>query len=177
MSSQERYTLRCVVLSDNAREYVMANNKSSFDALDILTLLLFAIISLMVKGNYGWLVSAVLLGIWIKSKLGHIRQESILAVRDVGVQVKTTYLMGRTVSQFIDKSKIGEIIINEGFTMLQVKYYLAIIVEKKKMVVVFEHLLPRLNILLTVYRGTRAIMFNEHEEFSPENHEEENSNH
>ena len=55
--------------------------------------------------------------------------ERILCVRNVGVQVKTRYLTGRLRSQFIDCSKISDIIINEGINMLQVKFYLAIIVE------------------------------------------------
>ncbi|CAG8722794.1 3560_t:CDS:2, partial [Ambispora leptoticha] len=94
-----------------------------------------------------------------------ISLESILLIHDVGVQVKTTFMDGRCVSKFIDRSKILDVVINEGITMLSVKFYLAIIVEgQDRMVVVFEHLLPRLNILLKVYQGTRAVIFHELEE-------------
>jgi GPI-GlcNAc transferase complex, PIG-H component len=65
--------------------------------------------------------------------------ESILAVRNVGVQVKTTYLSGRSVSHFIERSRICDIIIHEAITMWQVKFYMAIITAKQdKMTVVFE---------------------------------------
>ena len=46
---------------------------------------------------------------------------------------------GRCISHFIDHSRIADIIINEGITMLQVKFYMAIIVEgQDRMVIVFE---------------------------------------
>ena len=77
--------------------------------------------------------------IWIWIKLNMVKEESILSIRDVGIQVKTIYMNGRSVSRFIDRSKISDIIINEGITMLQVKFYMTIIVEgQDKMVVVFE---------------------------------------
>lgn len=60
-------------------------------------------------------------------------------IRDVGVQVKTVYLGGRSVSRFIDRSKIADIIINEAITMFHIRVYMAIIVEgEDKMVVVFQ---------------------------------------
>lgn len=112
-------------------------------------------------------------------------------IRDVGIQVKTVYLGGRSVSRFIDRSKIQDIIINEAITMMHIRVYMAIIVEgQDKMVVVFQvswqlekktskqvdcgtnanvslpwiykqNLLPRLNVLLQAYHGARSIIFHE----------------
>ncbi|CAJ0757101.1 19941_t:CDS:2 [Entrophospora sp. SA101] len=102
-----------------------------------------------------------MLVIWIWSKFNM----SILVVKDVGIQVKTVYMDGRCVSKFIDISKISNIIINEGITMLQVKFYLALVVENQdRMVVVFENLLPKLYILKQVYRGIRSVISSEIEE-------------
>lgn len=79
-----------------------------------------------------------------------------MVIRDFGVQVKTTYLGGRSVTRMIDMSRIKDIVINEGITMfqassiykyidcmflyqIQVKFYLAILVDKEdKMIVIFE---------------------------------------
>ncbi|KAF9187015.1 hypothetical protein BGZ49_004121, partial [Haplosporangium sp. Z 27] len=91
-----------------------------------------------------------------------VTEETILVIRDVGVQVKTVYLGGRSSSRFIDRSKISDIIINEAITMLHIRVYMAIIVEgEDKMVVVFQNLLPRLKVLLQAYHGARSIIFNE----------------
>ena len=51
-----------------------------------------------------------------------------MVVRDLGVQIKTTYPFNRTYSRFIDKSKIGQIIINEGITAFEVNFYLAVLI-------------------------------------------------
>ncbi|KAI9312676.1 GPI-GlcNAc transferase complex, PIG-H component-domain-containing protein [Dichotomocladium elegans] len=84
-----------------------------------------------------------------------------MAIKDVGVQVRTVYWGGRSVSRFIDQHKIHDIIINEGITLWQIKSYMAILLSQEdKMVVVFEHLLPRLRpTLLEVYTGIRSVVF------------------
>ncbi|KAG0258541.1 hypothetical protein DFQ27_004601 [Actinomortierella ambigua] len=98
----------------------------------------------------------------IASKILMVTEETILVIRDVGVQVKTVYLGGRSVSRFIDRSRIADIIINEAITMMHIRVYMAIIVEgEDRMVVVFQHLLPRLNVVLQAYHGARSILFNE----------------
>jgi hypothetical protein len=94
----------------------------------------------------------------------YIYVESLLVIRDLGIQVKTVYMTGIERSRFIEQSKIADIIINEGVTMQQVVFYIAIIVkDQKKMALVFEHFLPRLQLLLQVYRGARAIIYGESE--------------
>ncbi|KAG0344129.1 hypothetical protein BG004_004716 [Podila humilis] len=75
----------------------------------------------------------------IAFKFFMVTEETILMIRDVGIQVKTVYLGGRSVSRFIDRSKIQDIIINEAITMMHIRVYMAIIVEgQDKMVVVFQ---------------------------------------
>lgn len=65
--------------------------------------------------------------------------ESVLAIRDVGIQVKTVYWGGSSVSRFINRLKIDDIIINEGISFWQIKSYMAILVkDEDKMVVIFE---------------------------------------
>lgn len=90
-----------------------------------------------------------------------VSEESLLLIRGVGLQIRTTYkLFNRTQTQFIDRARITDILINEGITRSQVRYYLAIFVKDDgKMAVVFEHLLPRINpFLLQVYHGAREAM-------------------
>ncbi|CAG8634002.1 17821_t:CDS:2 [Funneliformis caledonium] len=156
----------CNILADNAREYIMLSDQSFFGLFDVIYAFILAVIlGLMNQTTITYSISLAMIIIWIWIKLSIVKEESILSIRDVGIQVKTIYVNGRSVSRFIDKSKISDVIINEGINMLQVKFYMAIIVEgQDRMVVVFEHLLPKLNILLKVYRGTRSVIFNEMEE-------------
>ncbi|CAG8434453.1 13771_t:CDS:2 [Funneliformis mosseae] len=156
----------CNILADNAREYIMLSDQSFFGLFDVIYAFILAVVlGLMNQTTITYSISLAMIIIWIWIKLSIVKEESILSIRDVGIQVKTIYVNGRSVSRFIDKSKISDVIINEGINMLQVKFYMAIIVEgQDRMVVVFEHLLPKLNILLKVYRGTRSVIFNEMEE-------------
>ncbi|CAG8614134.1 12986_t:CDS:2 [Gigaspora rosea] len=154
------------ILADNARVYTIVSDQSFFGFLDLIYVFTFAAIAGLTNRtpiSYG--ICITLLIIWLWTKFNIVKQESILSIRDIGIQVETVYINGRTVSRFIERSKISDIIINEGITMLQVKFYMAIIVEgQDKMVVVFQHLLPKYSILIQVYRGTRSIIFNESEE-------------
>jgi hypothetical protein len=87
----------------------------------------------------GWLISKSYIQNNVAKSYLITFVESLLVVRDLGIQLKTTYNTGRSQSKFIDKGKILELIINEGITLFQVKFYLAVLVEgEDKMSVVFE---------------------------------------
>ncbi|KAG2218846.1 hypothetical protein INT45_011270 [Circinella minor] len=159
--------LTCRVLPGQAREYTCHANTPTISILDILYTMLTVIIYWLVplpkiswidyfyatkipKNDYYYILCVILIWLWLKS---HTVKE--------GIQVRTVYWGGKSVSKFIDQHKIDDIIINEGITMWQIKSYMAILVKNQDhMVVVFEHLLPRLRpVLLDVYWGTRAVIF------------------
>ncbi|KAH8556946.1 GPI-GlcNAc transferase complex, PIG-H component-domain-containing protein [Umbelopsis sp. PMI_123] len=146
------------------REYVVHSDAQIWTITSITFISLCAIFSYLLSDIVWirWLIGCAL-AVWLWIKLSTIKEESILAVRNVGVQVKTTYLSGRSRSHFIERSRICDIIIHEAITMWQVKFYMAIITAKQdKMTVVFEHLLPPLNpTLITVYHGARSMIFSD----------------
>lgn len=105
-------------------------------------------------------------------------EESLLVLQGLGVQTSTTsayYLMSSTTT-FIPTTQIQDIVIHEAFKGLEVRFYLAIIVEgATEVVVVFpvgcillcvgilaymqQTLLPRVNILQEVWRGARKCLY------------------
>ncbi|KAF2077614.1 hypothetical protein CYY_001077 [Polysphondylium violaceum] len=92
-------------------------------------------------------------------KLFIVKEESLIVMRELGVQIKRKYFLRPDTLEFIDKNKIQNVIINEGITKHNVIFYMAFIVEgKNKMVLAFEDLIPRLNILLQIYRGTLSVI-------------------
>ncbi|ORZ26647.1 GPI-GlcNAc transferase complex, PIG-H component-domain-containing protein [Lobosporangium transversale] len=157
-------TFRCYAHADNTREYIMTSDAKRINSYDFM--LIFICLGLVyalgtTKTCYAVVSLLILFRIAFKL-LFMVTEETILVIRDVGVQVKTVYLGGRSSSRFIDRSKITDIIINEAITMMHIRVYMAIIVEgEDRMVVVFQHLLPRLNVLLQAYHGARSIIFNE----------------
>ncbi|CAM9856141.1 unnamed protein product [Discosporangium mesarthrocarpum] len=91
-----------------------------------------------------------------------VKEESLLVIPDLGVQIATKYADGRETTQFLDRAKIKEVLINEGITMQRVIFYMAfIVVGQDEMVVPFNNLKPRLDVLAEIYRGTRALIFGE----------------
>ncbi|CDS04036.1 hypothetical protein LRAMOSA06991 [Lichtheimia ramosa] len=153
--------LTCRVLPGaHAREYTCHAHVPWMSHLDVVYAAIACLlyVGVMPRPFLYW-PGAICIWLWLKSRI--VIQESILAMKDVGIQVRTVYWGGRTVSRFIDRRKIHDIVINEGITMWQIKSYMAIIVKNQEhMIVVFEHLLPRLRpTLLEAYAGTRAIIF------------------
>eukprot|EP01027_Heterolobosea_sp_BB2_P005822 GEZU01008852.1.p1 GENE.GEZU01008852.1~~GEZU01008852.1.p1 ORF type:complete len:264 (-),score=8.94 GEZU01008852.1:172-861(-) len=120
----------------------------------------------MVK--FGIISCLVLLVLRFIYKMTSIKEESLSVIYDTGVQMETKYYSGRVRHRFLDKEMIKAVIINEGFILNQVIYYMAFIVydtnDKTKMVLPFETLYPRFGPLLQIYRGTRAVMYGEQEE-------------
>ncbi|KAF7505924.1 hypothetical protein GJ744_012459 [Endocarpon pusillum] len=89
-------------------------------------------------------------------------EETLLVLRGLGVQTSTsspTYLSTST-TRFIPTTQIQDIVIHEAFKGLEVRFYLAIIVEgATEVVVVFPQLLPRRQILEEVWRGARKCLY------------------
>jgi phosphatidylinositol glycan class H protein len=88
--------------------------------------------------------------------------ESLLVLRGLGIQTSSsssTFLSGST-TRFIPTEKIQDILVNEAFRGFEVRYYLVVVVEgEESVVVVFPRLLPRRQILETVWRGVRGCLF------------------
>ncbi|KAI9008770.1 GPI-GlcNAc transferase complex, PIG-H component-domain-containing protein [Phycomyces nitens] len=103
----------------------------------------------------------VMMFIWFWWKYKTIHHESLLVMRDIGIQVKTVYWGGSIVSRFISRRDIEDVVINEGITFWQIKSYIAILVkDQEPMVIAFQNLLPSLRpVLLDVYQGTRSVLF------------------
>ncbi|CAO3619050.1 unnamed protein product [Cunninghamella echinulata] len=124
-------------------------------------MLLITIISIFIWMNESiyWIWIFIIGWIWLK--LRRVKQESLLVMRDIGIQVKTTYWNGKSESIFINRLRIEDVVINEGITLWQVKPYIAILIkDQSKMLIVFENLLPPLNpVLIDTYRGTRQLLF------------------
>lgn len=88
--------------------------------------------------------------------------ESLLVLRGLGIQTSSssdTFLSGST-TRFIPTEKIQDILVNEAFRGFEVRYYLVVVVEgEESVVVVFPRLLPRRQIVETVWRGVRRCLF------------------
>jgi len=157
----------CEEISDDVKKYsVIIKNGGAFPVSVLFLGLLSSslLVFFLPFKTYIFIVSLVgFLGIWFKR--GQVIEESLIVIRDLGVQLETKYASGKRTHRFIDKRTIKSIIINEGIKSYNFIFYMAFIVEgNNKMILAFSSLYPRLKMLIPIYRGTRAIIFGELEE-------------
>eukprot|EP00920_Eleutheroschizon_duboscqi_P042556 GHVT01101517.1.p1 GENE.GHVT01101517.1~~GHVT01101517.1.p1 ORF type:complete len:587 (-),score=73.76 GHVT01101517.1:2411-4171(-) len=63
--------------------------------------------------------SGIIFGLLLLRRLQDVREESLLAIAEMGLQLRTTFFSGRVKDLFVDLDKINEIVINEvGVTQL-----------------------------------------------------------
>ncbi|KAK3946096.1 GPI-c transferase complex [Diplogelasinospora grovesii] len=89
--------------------------------------------------------------------------ESLLVLRGLGIQTATnnSLLFGfGSTTRFIPTEKIRDVLINEAFRGFEVRYYLVVVVDgESDVVVVFPRLLPRKDIVESVWRGVRGCLY------------------
>jgi hypothetical protein len=91
-----------------------------------------------------------------------VREEQLLIVRDWGLQKRTRLWCGLTRHVFIDAARIQSVLINEAFRLHRAVTYVAFCVrDAPRLVLGFEHLLPRLPAVLETYHGARAVLLGE----------------
>eukprot|EP01083_Nonionella_stella_P054744 144504_1 len=105
-------------------------------------------------------ITSIPLVFTIVSMWARIKEESILVIQDMGVQLEKIYFSGRKQKLFIEKSRIQSVIITEGITMCRVIFYISFIVhERKDLVLGFQNLFPRLPTLVKIFQGTEKVLF------------------
>lgn len=136
------------------------------DNITVKTLLSFtffdAVIELLAHSTEWWLMSVGTLAVaWLCLRRPYA-EESLLVLQGMGIQTSTSspyYFVGPTTT-FIPTTSIQDIVIHEAFKGLEVRFYLAVIVEgASDVVVVFPNLLPRLDVLQEVWRGARKCLY------------------
>ncbi|GFU17648.1 phosphatidylinositol N-acetylglucosaminyltransferase subunit H [Nephila pilipes] len=98
-----------------------------------------------------------------------VKQESLLVIASLGLQLTTTFVTGRKESQFILNQNIYDVVINEGIFMHRIIFYLAVLLRDIKdplkisnIVPLFQHTFPRLDCLERIYVGVQNSFQNYH---------------
>ncbi|KAJ7582882.1 hypothetical protein C8J56DRAFT_234759 [Mycena floridula] len=102
----------------------------------------------------------------IYSKCYQVLYESIILLPDHGIQLETHWgfynIRCFTSRRFIPLATLQDVIINEGLSGWNVRFYLAAINRERNgnltIRVAFEHVLPRFPVLLEVYQGVHQML-------------------
>lgn len=78
--------------------------------------------------------------------------ESLIIIKNFGVQLRTKYMFGSEKTEFLDADRIDNLLIHEFIYGSQVNYSLAFIVKgEERMALMFKHLNPGFDHLWEVY--------------------------
>jgi len=158
---------QCEVVHEDARRFCFQCEDEFFTSFDRVAFRVFLCVGIYMwmrgtpANSIFWflLLSLLLFIVRVVVRRGAVKEESLLVIRQLGVQLTTKFYSGKEDSQFIDNSKIDAVILNEGITCGDIIFYMAFIVKnKQKMVVAFKNLRPRLNPLLEIFNTTRTII-------------------
>merc|ERR1712004_256215 len=114
-----------------------------------------------------WLMSAliILLILAIAYRLHNkVKQESLLVMASLGIQLTTKFASGRTVETFYQVHQVSDIVINEAITMQRVMFYLTILLRDSqtgdigKLIPLFQQTWPSVRCLTHMYRGIHSVM-------------------
>jgi len=154
----------CDNLSPDVRQYSLWHEEALLTKLDYVLFCILALSVLFLSTKWT-IILGVLIVLRIFYRRGQVKEETLTVIKELGVQLGTRRYSGRKTHFFIDKTHIKNIIINEGIQTMDIISYMCFIVEgNDKMILAFQHIFPRLNTILPIYRGTRAIIFGEPEE-------------
>eukprot|EP00762_Andalucia_godoyi_P001106 ANDGO_02045.mRNA.1 hypothetical protein SAMD00019534_116650 len=156
-----QYRFEVIHLNENATEYLLTSKQPFVNTLcSLLAMIPLSIIMYQILAHstiqLSWMFSLSLLPFVLKCifRMFEIRAESVTAISDVGVQL-TRYSYGSgTRRTFRDRDSIHTIIINEGFRLNKVIYYLGFLQrDSKSLLLPFEHIFPRLEDIYVIYKG------------------------
>eukprot|EP01138_Halocafeteria_seosinensis_P012911 gb/GECG01013189.1/.p1 GENE.gb/GECG01013189.1/~~gb/GECG01013189.1/.p1 ORF type:complete len:249 (+),score=24.99 gb/GECG01013189.1/:1-747(+) len=87
-------------------------------------------------------------------------EESVLVIRELGVQLQSVAADGSVSKNFLERRLIRAAIINEGYRLLRIHFYLAFLMDhQEELEMAFNSFIPRLPILRMVYQGIQHILF------------------
>lgn len=106
-------------------------------------------------------VKALLIAVvWSLFRPRPVIQESAVALRGLGLQLKTLRSDGKEKCSFYDSFSLKSLLVHEGIQFCAVRYYCAAVVAgKKSLVLLFEHSRPRLPFLGKIYRALYPCLF------------------
>lgn len=105
--------------------------------------------------------------IFLKLYCFDVYRESVLIVKDLGVQFTTSGVLGFETSQFIEQHKIVDVLINEVITMHQVVFVLTLLTcdgtqgkaqRNQQLLPLFTASLPSLQTIKPIYHGMQQIL-------------------
>ena len=100
---------------------------------------------------------------WILARMMCVREETLIAIEGIGIQLYTRLASGHEHSQFIETHAVSDIFIAEAVRVDRCYFHIACLLhggdgQEPRLVIPFRHLLPPLRDLEIVLAGVRAVL-------------------
>ncbi|KAJ2859414.1 hypothetical protein GGH94_006117 [Coemansia aciculifera] len=153
--------LLCEQKSPDVCEYVVRRDSAGLRASDMLAIALVSWAAhIFFRGPT--LLALLPMAVYLIRSSLQVYQESLVVIRNVGIQTETVTLAGfRNVRSF-ELFQIDDLVIHEALQLFEYRYYMAILPRDPKMHsinIMFPNLLPKLEALLPIYHGSRRLLF------------------
>ncbi|KAJ2741503.1 hypothetical protein GGI20_005145 [Coemansia sp. BCRC 34301] len=152
--------LVCEQKSPDVCEYVVRRDSAGLRASDMLAIALVSWAAHIFFRGPTLLALLPMVVYLVRSSL-QVYQESLVVIRNVGIQTETVTLAGfRSVRSF-ELFQIDDMVIHEALQLFEYRYYMAVLPRdpKHNINIMFPNLLPKLEALLPIYHGSRLLLF------------------
>jgi hypothetical protein len=154
---QKKMIFKRTNISTDMVRFSMTNEAPLLSGLDHV----YFIVSIVHLAYFQSLSSLLLLALGlfkILLHLTHIQQESILIIKNHGVQFEKLFYSGSKQFHFFDQDALSSVIINEGFRNQQVLYYVAFCLKNcNEMKLPFERIFPRLADVIDIWIACKTL--------------------
>ncbi|XP_048586077.1 phosphatidylinositol N-acetylglucosaminyltransferase subunit H [Nematostella vectensis] len=162
-------SLLCKTVPGLSEEITCKSTSSSSSLYQVLLVIGSTSTCLVYLGNTQpgvlLLIAVICLILFVKYSYVDVKTESVVVIKDLGVQLCTTFKSNRQVKEFVDRRNIMDVIVNEAITMNKVIYYLALLVSsgeqeesQPKLIPLLLAHRPRLDLLQHAYKKIRTIL-------------------
>lgn len=121
-----------------------------------------------ITGCLAWTVVLITIAC-VKLLCSNVCRESVLVVKDLGIQLTRIGAFGLQTSQFIEQHRVVDVIINEVITMHQVVFYLMLLThdhetqdklaeKNQQLVPLFTESMPLLESIKPIYHDMKKIL-------------------
>ena len=141
-------------VSNTVVDFTSKKEKTIFKKTIVLMLIFICFLNIKTKLSIpiNLLCILIVLLINILINRNEIIEESVLVIKDFGIQLKKKYASGLEESKFLERSKIEGIVIHEFINGSMVSFSLGFLVtESNSLILSFRHVYPGLEFIKRVY--------------------------
>ncbi|KAJ2731927.1 hypothetical protein IW152_004217 [Coemansia sp. BCRC 34962] len=151
----------CEQKSPDVCEYVVRRDSAGLRASDMLAIGLVSWAAhIFFRGPA--LLALLPMAVYLVRSSLQVYQESLVVIRNVGIQTETVTLAGFRKVRSFELFQIDDLVIHEALQLFEYRYYMAILPRDPKIHsinIMFPNLLPKLEALLPIYHGSRRLLF------------------